>query len=288
MSARWAWLFALACTTLVAASLVACARVPTLAAKRTAVARSNALRTATLPAATVPSPTAAATQASLATLAQTATLTPSAAPSKAPAPASALLRDVGWLGHASFRLTGEKVIYIDPYQLKTSKPADIILITHSHGDHCSPADVAKIKKPETTIVTVADCANKFQGDVKVVKVGDKLDVSLFKPGDKITVTGISKGRGFAGGVKRYHFHGGPKTHGQSDRQRAPGAIGSTTRPGRVYKGTRMAGRLGDDRVTVQRLEVIRTDPAKNLLLVKGAVPGAANTLLIIKKSVERK
>ncbi len=120
-----------------------------------------------------------------------------------------------------------------------------------------------------------------------VKVGDKLDVSLFKPGDKITVTGISKGRGFAGGVKRYHFHGGPKTHGQSDRNRAPGSIGSTTTPGRVYKGTRMAGHMGDDRVTVRNMEVLKADVERNLLLVKGPVPGAKNGLLLIGKSSGR-
>jgi large subunit ribosomal protein L3 len=121
-----------------------------------------------------------------------------------------------------------------------------------------------------------------------VKVGDKLDVSLFKPGDKVTVTGISKGRGFAGGVKRYHFHGGPKTHGQSDRNRAPGSIGSTTTPGRVYKGTRMAGHMGDDRVTVRNMEVLKADVEKNLLLVKGPVPGAKNGLLLIGMSSGRK
>ncbi len=121
-----------------------------------------------------------------------------------------------------------------------------------------------------------------------VEPGQKIDVSVFKAGDLVDITGISKGKGFAGVVKRHHFKGGPKTHGQSDRQRAPGSIGSTTSPGRVFKGTRMAGRMGNDRVTAQRLEVIRTDPAKNLLLVKGAVPGATNALLIIKKSVERK
>jgi large subunit ribosomal protein L3 len=121
-----------------------------------------------------------------------------------------------------------------------------------------------------------------------VKVGDKLDVSLFKPGDKITVTGISKGRGFAGGVKRYKFHGGPKTHGQSDRNRAPGSIGSTTTPGRVYKGTRMAGHMGDDRVTVRNMEVLKADVERNLLLVKGPVPGAKNGLLLIGKSSGRK
>lgn len=117
-----------------------------------------------------------------------------------------------------------------------------------------------------------------------MEVGQKIDVSLFKAGDAIDVTGISKGKGFAGGVKRYHFRGGPKTHGQSDRWRAPGSIGSNTTPGRVYKGLRMAGHLGNARVTVSNLEVLETDPARNLLLVKGAVPGATNGLVVIQKA----
>jgi len=117
-----------------------------------------------------------------------------------------------------------------------------------------------------------------------VNVGDKLDVSLFSPGDKVTITGISKGHGFAGTVKRYNFRGGPKTHGQSDRQRAPGSIGATTTPGRVFKGTLMAGHMGNARVTVRNLKVLKTDSERNLLLVKGAVPGAKNGLLLIGKS----
>jgi large subunit ribosomal protein L3 len=117
-----------------------------------------------------------------------------------------------------------------------------------------------------------------------LKAGDVIDVSQFKPGDKIDVIGISKGKGFAGVVKRHHFKGGSKTHGQSDRQRAPGAIGSTTTPGHVWKGLRMAGHLGDHRVTVQGLEVHSADIARNLLLIEGAVPGGKNSLVIIRKS----
>jgi large subunit ribosomal protein L3 len=117
-----------------------------------------------------------------------------------------------------------------------------------------------------------------------LKAGDVIDVSLFKPGDKIDVIGISKGKGFAGVVKRHHFKGGSKTHGQSDRQRAPGAIGSTTTPGHVWKGLRMAGHLGDHKVTAQNLEVHSADVARNLLLIEGAVPGAKNSLVIIRKS----
>ena len=121
-------------------------------------------------------------------------------------------------------------------------------------------------------------------DTEAIKVGDKIDVSLFKAGDLVDITGISKGKGFAGVVKRHHFAGGPKTHGQSDRHRAPGSIGAGTSPGRVFKGTRMAGHMGDKRVTVQHLEVFEADPSRNLLLVKGAVPAARNGLLLIKKS----
>ena len=121
-------------------------------------------------------------------------------------------------------------------------------------------------------------------DVKSVQVGQRIDVDMFKTGDLINVIGVSKGKGFAGVVKRHHFAGGPKTHGQSDRHRAPGSIGATTSPGRVLKGTRMAGRMGNRRVTARNLKVIDVDLARHLLLVKGAVPGAKKGLLLIKKA----
>jgi len=121
-------------------------------------------------------------------------------------------------------------------------------------------------------------------DVKPVQVGQRIDVDMFKTGDLIDVIGVSKGKGFAGVVKRHHFAGGPKTHGQSDRHRAPGSIGATTSPGRVLKGTRMAGRMGNRRVTARNLKVIDVDLARHLLLVKGAVPGAKKGLLLIKKA----
>jgi large subunit ribosomal protein L3 len=119
--------------------------------------------------------------------------------------------------------------------------------------------------------------------VEGLKAGDTIDVSLFKTGDKVDVTGLSKGKGFAGVVKRHHFKGGPKTHGQSDRQRAPGAIGSTTTPGRVLKNMRMGGHMGDEKVTAQNLAVYQADTAKNLLLIEGAVPGSKNSLVIVRK-----
>jgi len=123
-------------------------------------------------------------------------------------------------------------------------------------------------------------------DTSDIELGHRIDVSLFQPGDSVDVCGISKGKGFAGTVKRHHFSGGPKTHGQSDRHRAPGSVGAGTDPGRVLKGQRMAGHMGNQRVTVKRLEVVRADPDSNLLLVKGAVPGARNGLLEISKSVK--
>ena len=121
-------------------------------------------------------------------------------------------------------------------------------------------------------------------DTEGVSVGDSIDVSLFQAGDLVDVTGVTKGRGFAGTVKRHGFAGGPKTHGQSDRHRAPGSIGASASPSRVLKGTRMAGHMGCQRVTVKKLEVVQTDPQRNLLLVRGAVPGAKNGLLLIGKS----
>ena len=120
-------------------------------------------------------------------------------------------------------------------------------------------------------------------DISSVKRGDKVDVGFLKHGDLVNVIGLSKGKGFAGVVKRHHFAGGPKTHGQTDRHRAPGSIGATTFPGRVLKGKRMAGHMGNRGVTARNLEVIQADPERNLLLVKGAVPGATGGLLIIEK-----
>ena len=114
-------------------------------------------------------------------------------------------------------------------------------------------------------------------------VGQKLDVTLFTAGDIVDVTGVSKGKGFSGHIKRHHFKRGPKPHG-SDHHRAPGSIGPGTTPGRVYKGMRMAGHLGDERATVKKLRVVRADAERNLLLVKGSLPGSPNGLLLVKKA----
>ena len=120
-------------------------------------------------------------------------------------------------------------------------------------------------------------------DISAVEVGQQFDAGLFEKGESINVTGITKGRGFAGGVKRHGFKGGPKTHGQSDRHRAPGSIGAGSTPGKVMKGLRMAGRMGGARVTTKNLEVMKSDPDSRLIFVKGSVPGGRNSLLMLSK-----
>ncbi len=120
-----------------------------------------------------------------------------------------------------------------------------------------------------------------------IELGAQFDAGLFKIGEPVDIVGTSKGKGFQGGVKRHGFRGGPKTHGQSDRLRAPGSIGSGTTPGRVLKGTRMAGHMGNARITAKKLQVIQADPERNLLVVKGSVPGANGSLLTVKKHVVR-
>ena len=122
--------------------------------------------------------------------------------------------------------------------------------------------------------------------ISPLNVGQVIDVSSFTAGDRIDATGYSKGRGFAGTIKRHGFHGGPKTHGQSDRHRAPGSIGAGSTPGKVIKGMKMSGHYGDEKVTVQNLEVVRTDSARNLIFVKGAVPGARNSIIYLRRSIK--
>jgi len=119
-------------------------------------------------------------------------------------------------------------------------------------------------------------------DVSEYAIGQQLDVTLFADGEEVDVTGVSKGRGFAGTVKRHGFRRGPETHG-SDSHRQPGSIGAGTYPGKVFKGTGMAGRMGNDRVTVKKLTVVRSDHERNVLLIKGPLPGARNAMVLIRK-----
>lgn len=114
-------------------------------------------------------------------------------------------------------------------------------------------------------------------------VGDEVKADFFEEGEFVDVTGISKGKGFQGVVKRYGFGGGPKTHGQSDRLRAPGSLGQSSYPSRVFKGVKMPGRMGNDKITVQNLRVVKVDVENNIIMVGGAVPGAKNSLVRILK-----
>ena len=125
-------------------------------------------------------------------------------------------------------------------------------------------------------------------DTADLTAGTKIEVSeVLKPGDIVNVTGVSKGKGWAGVVKKWHFRGGPRTHGQSDRERAPGSIGQTTTPGRVYKGKKMAGKMGHQKSTVRNLEVIEVT-ADGVILIRGLVPGHINGLVMVKKVGENK
>jgi len=146
---------------------------------------------------------------------------------------------------------------------------------------------AKVVGVETVPALIREVA--WVGDEELPKSGDMVTVeSVFQPGDIVKVTGTSKGKGFAGGVKRYGFRGGPKTHGQSDRHRAPGSIGQGTTPGRVYKGKKMAGHMGVETVTVRNLVVVDVDPENNKLFVLGLVPGNKKGAIVITKTGEQK
>lgn len=183
-----------------------------------------------------------------------------------------------------------------PVTIIEAGPCPIIQIKTKDNDgynaiKCGIGIKKSLKKPASGEIKKAGF-QKFPHHLKEIKtngeinkkIGEILTIGeIFKEGDVINIEGISKGKGFAGVVKRHHFKGGPKTHGQSDRERAPGSIGSTTTPGRVYKGKRMAGRMGGQRVTVKNLKIFKIDIEKNLLMVKGLVPGGRNSILVINK-----
>ena len=167
-------------------------------------------------------------------------------------------------GYAAVQLGFEdtKPKHLTKPQLQHLQKSNLTALRHLREFRMSPDDVARLELEE----------------------GQKVTVDLFDAGEYVDVIGTTKGRGFAGVVKRPGFGGGPKTHGQSDRLRAPGSIGACTTPGRVFKGKRMPGRMGGERVTVQALKVMVVDPERNLLVVRGAVPGAKNGLLMIRQA----
>ncbi len=176
-------------------------------------------------------------------------------------------------------------------QVKTEEKDTYTAIQLGVGVKKKPikARVGHSKKAGLENVPVIIREVAWAGDEELPKAGDIVTVeTVFKPGDIIKVTGTSKGKGFAGAVKRYNFRGGPKTHGQSDRHRAPGSIGQGTTPGRVYKGKKMAGHMGVETVTVSNLTVVAVDPETNKLYVSGLVPGNKKAAIVITKTGEEK
>lgn len=179
-----------------------------------------------------------------------------------------------------------------PVSVVAIEPNTVTLLRTPERDGYSAVQVGagearKVTKPRAGqlkgLPRVRDVREFRIDDVTAYQVGQTLDVSLFAAGETVDITGVSKGKGFSGTIKRHHFRRGPETHG-SDSHREPGSIGAGTTPGRVYRGTRMAGRMGNDRVTVKKATIVRADAERNVILVKGPVPGARNGLIILRKA----
>ena len=147
--------------------------------------------------------------------------------------------------------------------------------------HLSKPQIDNYKKLKLTPSAFLKEFRNF--DISEYKIGDVIQSEIFEEGDIVKVTGNSKGKGFQGVMKRHNFSGGQRTHGQGDRERAGGSIGQSSYPSRVFKGMKMPGRMGNDRVTTSGLKVVKVINEKNLVLVKGAVPGAINSIVEIKK-----
>ncbi len=177
-------------------------------------------------------------------------------------------------------------------------PVTQVMTPEKHGYSAiqvafGPIREKAVNKPYAGIFKKANVpAAKWLREFRTAKassfqVGQSLKVDAFAAGDYVDVFGTSKGKGFAGAMKRWNFHGGPSTHGQSDRARAPGSSGSNTYPGRVFKGKKFPGHLGTERVTVQHMEVVQVMPDKDLMLIKGAVPGTIESLITVQETVKR-
>lgn len=192
---------------------------------------------------------------------------------------------------------GGKII---PVTVIESGPCAILQIKTKESDGYDAIQIGfadakekRIKKPQKEKFNKIKVTPKkfvkeiYVTDPKSYKVGQNLDLTVFQAGDYVDIVGTSKGKGFQGGVKRWHWSGGPKSHG-SMSHRVPGSIGASAYPSRVYKGHHLPGHMGNQRRTVQNLEVIKIDKANNLLLIKGSVPGHKNNYLIIHKSKKKK
>jgi len=193
-----------------------------------------------------------------------------------------------WRGEKVFAVTKVQAGPCPVVQLKTDSQDGYSAVQLGYGERKEK----NIKKSQVGHLKKAGIISKdgknnlkylseFRGEVKDLKVGDMVDVSTFAVGDKIKVTALAKGKGFQGVVKRHGFSGQDKTHGNKDQLRMPGSIGATG-PQHVFKGVRMPGRMGGQQVTVQNLEIIDIDKDNNILLIKGAVPGGRNSLVLIK------
>lgn len=183
-----------------------------------------------------------------------------------------------------------------PVTVVEAGPCQIVQVKTPEKDGYSAVQLGFEKKPEKRVSkpmlghfkSASAEPYRFLSEIRDFeseksKIGDIISVDLFKIGDMVKVSGVTKGKGFQGVVKRYNFKGGPKTHGQSDRLRAPGSIGASAYPSRVIKGMKMAGRMGGDNKTVRGLSIVKIDKENNLLYIKGAVPGAQNGIVTIRR-----
>lgn len=177
------------------------------------------------------------------------------------------------------------VLFVGPMKVigvKTEKSDGYQAVVVGFGDR-HPKRIAKAQQVAWKDLGSFACVREFRVEnPEDFKVGDTIDASVFEEGDVVSVSGISKGKGFQGGVKRHGFAGGPRTHGNKHHERAPGSIGATG-PARVFKGTKMAGRMGADRITVKNLKVIKVDKDTSTLLISGAIPGRRGTLIEIRE-----
>ncbi len=181
------------------------------------------------------------------------------------------------------RLRGATALEVGPCwvtQVRTEEKDGYAAVQLGYGEK------KKLNKPASGHLAASGAPNlRHLAEFRVtgeVSLGDKIGADIFEQGELVDVTATSKGRGFQGGVKRHHFRGGPKTHGQSDRHRAPGSIGAGTTPGRVFKGTRMAGHMGAARATVRNLEVIGRNEERGVIFVAGTVPGPPGGLVRVR------
>lgn len=185
-------------------------------------------------------------------------------------------------------VAGNTVLQVKTLEKDTYKAVQLGFGTRKNG---TKAILGHVKKADMKArpLAISEVRMNDSKDEDIPAVGTVIIVEeVLQPGDTVDVVGTSKGKGYAGVVKRHHFKGGPRTHGQSDRERAPGSIGQTTTPGRVYRGKRMSGRMGHEKVTVKNLQIVDVDTTNNTVLIKGLVPGAVNSVVMIHKVGENK